>query len=93
MGIGRWIGAGVTVRSAPGSSPQSAAQLADALGEHPVPMLEVTAERLVFGLAVANAEAGLHPPAADHVDDGHLLGELDRGVQREQGDRGADAQA
>ena len=69
------------------------AHLPDPLGEHAVAVLEVAVEREVLGLAVPHSETGFDAPVADDVDDRDLLGQLDRPVQREQRDCGADPQA
>ena len=68
-------------------------QLAYPLGEHSVPVVEVDAEGLVLRAPVADPEAGLDPAIADHIDQRHLLGDLDSGMQRQQADSGADPDA
>ena len=64
------------------------------------PLLEATdslarvhAHRLVLGVAIAETHADDQPPAADHVERGELLGEVDRLVQREQQHAGAELHA
>jgi hypothetical protein len=61
-------------------------EAADSLaGVHP--------HRLVLGVAIAKTEAHDQPPAADHVERGELLGEIDRLVQRQQQHAGAEHHA
>ena len=61
-------------------------EAADSLaGVHP--------HRLVLGVAIAETEAHDQPPAADHVERGELLGEIDRLVQRQQQHAGAEHHA
>jgi hypothetical protein len=50
----------------------------------------VQSYRLVIGVAIAQADADDEPAAADHVERGELLGEVDRLVQRQQQHPGAE---
>src|ERR1700677_2892609 len=49
---------------------------------------DVGAEGRVLQLVSAAADADLHPAAAQRVDDGDILGQPDRVLQRQHGDRG-----
>ena len=68
------------------SAPQAFFEATDSLAR-------VHTHRLVLGGAIAETHADDQPPAADHVQRGELLREVDRLVQREQQHAGAELHA